>query len=416
MKLYISLLATLVISFNALAQKKELKAIQKLVDEAAYTEALTSLGALSALIETAEPKYSAHYYYLSGVSKQATKEFSAALDDFNLVKEIETSGKSKKYTTLIDSGKAKFTEELVNHAIDLNSKDKFAEASDALYLAYTFDKEKNLDYLYFAASSAVNSNVYDKAMKYYQTLKSLGYTGVTKKFYATEVATGKEIEIDETTAKIYAKSKDFTNIREQDTESRLPEIVKNIALIHLNQGDNDKAMTAVKDARKLSPKDVGLILTEADLYIKLGDEARFASLMAEAIEQDPNNAILYFNLGVVNANEGNREASIDYYKKAIELDPTYEPSYLNLASVILDGETTIVDQMNSLGTSNADNRKYDELKAKREALFLEAAPILEQLISINPSSVDAITTLKNIYGTIGETEKFKKYRDMLEAL
>ena len=416
MKVNLTLITILIFSFGIFAQKKELKSIQKLVDATSYTAALASLEEVSSLMETAEPKYTAHYHYLSGVSKQATKQFEAAVEDYNLVSEIERSNKSKKYTTLIDAGKAQFTNELVNHAIELNSQEKFSEASDALYLAYTLDEESNADYLYFAASSAVNALAYDKAMVYYQTLKSMNYTGISTKYYATEVATGEEIEIDAATAKIYAKSKEFTNLREEDTESRLPEIVKNIALIHINQGNNDKAMAAVKDARKLSPKDIGLILTEADLYIKLGDQARFASLMQEAIEQDPNNAILYYNLGVVNANEGNRDAAIDYYKKSIELDSSYEASYLNIASVILEGESAIVDEMNSLGTSNADNRKYDLLKAKREGLFLDAVPYLEKLISINPKSVEALTTLKNIYGTIGNTAKFKQYRDMLDSL
>ncbi len=71
-------------------------------------------------------------------------------------------------------------------------------------------------------------------------------------------------------------------------------------------------------------------------------------------------------------------------KKSIELDSSYEASYLNIASVILEGESAIVDEMNSLGTSNADNRKYDLLKERREGLFLDAVPYLEQLISINP--------------------------------
>ena len=196
----------------------------------------------------------------------------------------------------------------------------------------------------------------------------------------------------------------------------MPEIVKNIALIHLNRGDNETAMAAVKEARNLAPKDIGLILTEADLFIKMGDEQRFAALMQEAIEQDPNNAVLYFNLGVVSSNQGSREEAIAYYKKAIELDPAYEATYLNLASMILEGESDIVAQMNALGTSAADNRKYDVLKAKREGLFLEAVPFLEQLIVINPTSIDALTTLKNIYGTIGDTANFKKYRDLLESL
>ena len=72
--------------------------------------------------------------------------------------------------------------------------------------------------------------------------------------------------------------------------------------------------------------------------------------------------------------------------------------------------------MNSLGTSASDNRKYDALKQQREELFLEAVPYLEKLVSINPKNIDAMTTLKNIYGTIGDSANFKKYRDMLDGL
>jgi tetratricopeptide (TPR) repeat protein len=417
MKLYISLLTTLVISFNALAQKKELKAIQKLVDEAAYAEALTSLGALSSLIETAEPKYTAHYYYLAGVSKQATKEFSAALDDFNLVKEIETSGKSKKYTTLIDTGKAKFTEELVNHAIDLNSKDKFAEASDALYLAYTLDKENNLDYLYFAARSAVNLKIYDKAMEYYQILKSKKYTGITKKFYATEVATGEEIEINENTAKIYAKSKDFTNIREQDTESRLPEIVKNIALIYSKQGSLDKAKKAFEDARLISPNDAQLLASEANFYFKEFDDLdKFVELSDMAVKADPNNHIIWFNLGVVYSDLNNYQKSYESYQKSIEVNEKYYNSYLNLAALILDKQIPLRDQFDNLGYTKDDDAKREKIRKEIDEIYLESTVVYNRLLEVDPKNRNAIDMLKKIYYQLDDMDKFKKYRDMLEAL
>jgi len=416
MKFYYSLLAVLVLSIAAFAQKKELKASQKLVDAASYQEAITFLEGFKPLIENAEAKYSSQYYYLIGVSKQGTKAFVEAIAAYDKVKEIESDAKLNKFSLLIAASTTQLANDLINSAVELNSNEKFTDAAQLLYMAYELDKTNNLDYLYFAASSAVNGGDYENALDYYLSLKDLNYTGIKTKYYATDAATGAETEVDATTYKIYKKSKDFTNLREELTPSRLPEIVKNIALIHLAKGDNEAAMGAVKDARKLSPKDVGLILTEADLYIKLGDEARFAALMEEAIEQDPNNAVLYFNLGVVNGNEGKRDEAIDYYKKAIALDPSYEATYLNLASVILEGEAAIVEQMNSLGTSAADNRKYDALKAKREGLFLEAVPYLEELVKINPSNKDALSTLKNIFGTIGETAKFKKYRDMLEAL
>ena len=415
MKLYYTLLVVLLVGFPLQAQKKELKAAQKLVDANSFDAAINFLEENSEMLSKSEPKYASQYYYLLGFSQQAKGNFTSALATYDNVRNVEKSGGMSKYTQLIKNGNQKLIADIVNKAVEFNTNKDYKKAGELLYMAYSLD-ESNLDYLYYAASSSVNGGDFDVALKQYQKLKELNYTGITTKYYATDVSTNQETEVDETTYNIYKRSKDFTNLREELSPSRLPEVVKNIALIYVNKGNNDAAMTAIKDARKLSPKDVGLILTEADLYIKLGDEERFGILMQEAIAQDPENAILYYNLGVVNGNQGKKEEAIKYYRKTIELDPTYEPTYLNLASIILEGESDIVEQMNALGTSSADNRKYDELKTKREKLFLEAVPILEKLVSINQNNVEAITTLKNIFGTIGDTANFKKYRDMLESL
>lgn len=417
MKFYFPVLLAALISYTAMAQKKELKAAQKLVDASLYQKALVALDEMQPLIKNAEAKYSSHYYYLLGVSKQKNKAFDEAIAAFDKANSIEESANLKKYSSLIQGNVSSLTNDLINEAVDLNSSEEYVAASKLLYTAYELDPQNNKDYLYYAASSAVNGGDYDTSLSYYLRLKDLNYEGRKTTYYATEVSSGEESEVpDAATFAIYKKSKEFTNLREELSDSKLPEIVKNIALIYVQKGDNEAAMQAVKDARSMSPKDVGLILTEADLYNKIGDEARFASLMEEAIAQDPNNAVLYYNLGVVNGNKGNREASISYYKKAIELDPNYEATYLNLASVILEGEAEIVEEMNTLGTSASDNRKYDALKQKREGLFLEAVPYLETLVSINPNNADALTTLKNIFGTIGDTANFKKYRDMLDSL
>ena len=79
MKFYFPLLLATLISFTAVAQKKELKAAQKLVDASLYEKALVALNEMQPLIENAEAKYSSHYYYLLGISKQKTKAFDEAI-------------------------------------------------------------------------------------------------------------------------------------------------------------------------------------------------------------------------------------------------------------------------------------------------------------------------------------------------
>jgi tetratricopeptide (TPR) repeat protein len=145
----------------------------------------------------------------------------------------------------------------------------------------------------------------------------------------------------------------------------------------------------------------------------LGEKEKFQSLMNEAIAQDPDNPNLYYNLAVVTSDLGDKEAARGYYQKAIEKDPTYENAYLNLVALILEGEKTIIEEMNSLGTSAADNAKYDSLKSDRENLYKECVPILMNLIEIG-ENIDAIKTLMNIYGTLGDNDGYKEMKAYLE--
>jgi tetratricopeptide (TPR) repeat protein len=153
-------------------------------------------------------------------------------------------------------------------------------------------------------------------------LRDINYTGVVTKYYVTDVASGEETEVSETEYGIYQKSKDYTNARTEDTESKYPEIVKNIALIYNELGQKDNAMKAVQDARKANPGDIGLILTEANIYIQLGEKQRYKELIKEALKKDPSNAVLYFNRGVVNSEQGDNVLAREYYEKAIEIDPS----------------------------------------------------------------------------------------------
>ena len=273
--------------------------------------------------------------------------------------------------------------------------------------------DDNIEYLYYAASNSVNGNDYETALEYYLILKETKFTGIKVEFYITEIETNNEIQLSsEQELELYSKDKKFTNPVKRATPSLYPEIVKNIALIYTNLGQKDKAISAVKEARVENPTDLPLILTEANLYIELGDKEKFKELINKALEQDPDNATLYFNLGVVTAQMGDNLNAQEYYLKAIELDSNLEAPYLNLVALILEGEAEIIDKMNSLGNSRSDNAKYDILKSEREDLYKKCIPILKQLIQINNKNSEAIRTLMNIYGTIGDNDGFKEMKSL----
>ena len=357
-------------TFLSYGQKKELKQAEKLIDQEFYSEALSILNDNSDFILNADKKFHAQFYSLKGAALKGESRFMESVSSLRKSIELDSRKYSEKNTLMIQQIEA----DLVNSAVEDNKVDKFSSAAIKLYNAYQInpEKEDNKNYLYFAAGSAVNGKEFDDALNYYTILKDLGYTGVSTEYYVTPVDSDVEIKVSPTEYNLFKKSKDYKNQRIADTESRLPEIVKNIALIYVQKGEVDLAISAIKEARAVNPNDINLLLSEADLYIKLGDRDKFAELMKLAVEKDPNNAILYYNLGVINGEQGDFEAAKGYYLKALELDSTYSATYLNLVSLILEGESALVDQMNELVTSRkaSDMDKYDQLEIQRIGLYL----------------------------------------------
>lgn len=395
------------VSTLGFAQKKELKKAEKLFASGDTTGANAMLNDNASLFEAADEKTAASYQFLQAKIAQATQDFQTAMDLYTALKD------DSRLKVRVAEQLQKLQNELVNAAIEDNEKEDYMASATKLFMAYQINPENGKDYLYYAASNSVNGQFYDKALEYYFLLKEIKYTGVTTKYLVTEVATNKELEVTEVEFNIYKKSKDYINPREEVSESKYPEIVKNIALIYAQQGKNEEAIAAVQEARNESPGDLNLILTQADLYIKLGEKEKFKELIGIAIEQDPNNANLYFNLGVVNNDLGEKEAARSFYEKAIALDPKFESAYLNLVSLILEGESAIVEEMNSLGTSRADNARYKVLKKSRESLYTECIPILRGLVE-KVRNQEAIKTLMNIYGTLGDTEGYKEMKALQE--
>tara|TARA_B100001109_G_scaffold63645_1_gene52107 strand:- start:14 stop:1246 length:1233 start_codon:yes stop_codon:yes gene_type:complete len=397
----------LTISFST-AQKKELRSANKFFTSGEYASALDLLDSSKEIFDTSDDKIKSQAMLLYGKLHTAMEDFDLAMKAFDMSKNLGISDQ------LLNTEISKLETAIITSAIGDNETENFSSAAKKLKMVYDLNKDNNEEYLYYAASSAVNSKDYSLALEYYELLRDIKYEGIETKFYITDVSSGNEIEINsETEFKLLQKSKDYSNPREEETESKFPEIVKNIALIYKELGQNDKALAAIEAARNSNPDDVGLIITAANIYFELDNKEAFKVAMAEAIEKEPNNPVLYYNLGVVSGELGEKDVAISYYEKSIELDPTNENSYLNLVALILDGEQDIVDEMNSLGTSRADNLKYDELKELRENLYKECVPILQDLISLN-NNVEAIRTLMNIYGTIGDNSGYMEMKNLLE--
>ena len=407
MKKLILFILLFTFSFST-AQKKELRNANKFFISGEYASAIDLLDSAKDLFDSSDDKIKAQAMLLYGKLHTTMEDFELAIKAFDMSKNLGSSDQ------ILNPELRKLETAIITSAVGDNETEDFNAAAKKLKMVYELNTETNSEYLYYAASSAVNSLDYPLALEYYELLRDIKYEGIETKFYITEVSSGNEIEInDEVQFKLLQKSKDYSNPREEETDSKFPEIVKNIALIYKELGQNDKALAAIEAARSSNPDDVGLIITAANIYFELGNKEAFKVAMSQAIEKEPNNAVLYYNLGVVSAELGEKDVAVSYYQTSIDLDPSNENSYLNLVALILEGEEDIVSEMNSLGTSRADNLKYDKLKESRENLYKQTIPILKDLIDIN-NNIEAIRTLMNIYGTIGDNSGYMEMKNLLE--
>ena len=399
----------ILLSTSIFAQKKQFKSAAKAFKKGDIVLSAKILSDNTSLFSQADDKIKNQVKFLSARIDHENKNFSLALNSYNDLKG------NPDFTDLVNERLKVLSGDIITVAIEESEAKEFIKSSKKLYMAYTIDKEAGMDFLFYASQNAINGQDYEMGLNYLLLLKEKKYSGSVINYFSKEKATGNEIPLDATQYKFFQKSDGYSDFREEKTPSKYPEIVKNIALIYAKQGKNDKALEAVKEARVENPDDLNLILTAAEIYIDLGEKEKFKELISQAIENDPNNAVLYFNLGVVNNDLGDIDSARDFYEKAIEIDPTYEAAYFNLTSLILSGESAIVEEMNSLGTSRADNARYDTLKSNRETLYLECVPFLNKLINLN-NNIEAIQTLMNIYGTIGDNQGYMKMKKLLEEI
>ncbi|MGO3181876.1 MAG: tetratricopeptide repeat protein [Aequorivita sp.] len=403
------------VSAISFGQKREIKKAEKSIKSESYNEALDYLNEAELKLNSADDSMKAQFYAARGQALLGT-----ANSDFAKLKGAasafaEAISLDEKIKEQLAAPMQNLRAALINGAVSDQNAQKYEQATEKLYTSYTVSNDGSD--LYFAAANAVNSKDYDKALEYYQMLLDADYTGEEEQFVATNKETG-EVEgfENENIRNMAVKSGEFIKPEKQVSESKKGEILRNMTLIYIENGDSEKATSLMKDARAENPNDVFLIRADADMSYKMGDIERYNKLMNEIVASDPENPEIYFNLGVGSAEIGNKEKAIEYYKKALELKPDYEGALINLAVLKLSGENDIVEEMNGLGNSAADNKKYDALKQERKDLYTETIPYLEKALKLNPNNTEVVRTIMNMYGQLGEDAKFQEMKAKLEAI
>ncbi|MCC6186594.1 MAG: hypothetical protein IT256_05515 [Chitinophagaceae bacterium] len=238
----------------------------------------------------------------------------------------------------------------------------------------------------------------------------------------------------------YAKKDDLalaTLIKaKNNATARDPYIFSTLIDIYNTRKDNAAVEATLAEAKKFFPKNADISRQEMNYYLNAGKSEILIQKMEEAVKSDPDNSLLQYNIGVLygqmanpldasgnplekpaNSKEMEKKAEMAY-KLAIDADPTKAEYPYNLGALYFNNAADITKKMNAIsGTTEADNKKYDALKALRTAEFMKGLPYFQKSYDLlNPKAAslsaedkstfrNTLIALRETYEVMGQGEK-----------
>lgn len=286
-------------------------------------------------------------------------------------------------------------------AMDAYSAKNYTAAAPKFLEVYNLLKTNGQDdktYMYYAGLSYALANNSDEAIKIYTELINSGYTGVQTTYTAKDNKSGQVATYDKSTWDLLKKSssKDYSDFKTEQTKSVEPDLYETLSTLLLNAKKNDEALALIEKGLAKYPNNAKLKEFQGTALYASGNTDKFMTNLKEQLAKNPNDATNWYNLGVLQsknpATTADAEAS---FKKAIELKPDFSNAYQNLVLTSIGDDAKAVEEINALRKTKPDDAT--KLIEARKERFNKALPYAEKWYQANPTSLDAVSMLKDIY-------------------
>ena len=189
--------------------------------------------------------------------------------------------------------------------------------------------------------------------------------------------------------------------------------------------DEDQILNIIAEGKERYPKDYVLNIEEFNYWYTKGNNEKAQLALENAIESNPTNKILHFNIGVTYDNISNKyhdenkhEVAFQYmnkaisgYENAIKLDSTYVDAYYNLGALYYNQSITY---KSVAGDYSGD--KYESEMKKADDMLKKAIPLLERVLSFSPNDKSTLKVLKSLYFNLDDMENYSRIKKQLESL
>jgi tetratricopeptide (TPR) repeat protein len=348
---FVMLSIVLLINVGVYAQKDQIKVAQSVFESGKPQDALGILKKIEYLIFNSTDEEKSDFYFLKGnvykglASKNIdmANNLSSAAEAYQELIKAENEAGKYKYSLQANTALRDMKSKLVNGAADDFKAGKYKESAEKSYKVYLFDKKDTLN-LFNAASTSMAVKDYDSAIKYYEELKKINYSGKGVVFYAINKKSKTEDSFESAAVRTASITAGFhEKPRDMFSPSKKLEINKNLAYIYLEKNDAIKAEICYNKVLELDPNYIDAYINLA--YIKLESKKALMDQMS-ALGNTPKEMELYDKLK--SKKDDLVRSTIPYLKKALVIDPKNQDVMKSLLGVYRSLDMT---------------KEYDSLKA-----------------------------------------------------
>lgn len=199
-----------------------------------------------------------------------------------------------------------------------------------------------------------------------------------------------------------------------------------IRVLNASEVKNEEQILSVIQEGKLRfPKDYVLNIEEFNYWYSKGNNEKAQLALENAIESDPTNKILHFNIGVTYDNISNKyhdenkhDLAFNYmnkaivgYENAIKLDSTYVDAYYNLGALYYNQSIT-----SKSVAGDYSGEKYDLEMKKADNMLKKAIPLLEKVLTFSLNDKSTLRVLKSLYFNLDDMLNYSRIKKQLESL
>ena len=182
-----------------------------------------------------------------------------------------------------------------------------------------------------------------------------------------------------------------------------PKIYSEMANIYRAEGNMEECLNYIKLGRDMFDFDVDLIIAELNYYLSRSDFNKAEELLNLAIEEDPNNHMLFFALGSSYDNLNQFDKAVEAYSEAIAIKSDFFDALYNLGVMHYNKGGDMIKEANNM----KDWRKADAHTKKAEIEMMKALPHIETCFELVQDDRNVLLILKELYYRNGDQEKYK---------